>query len=110
MTDEEIKSLITRRRLQVLVHSVIYYRLNESIISDAQWSAWALELENLQKAYPGIAAQCPYAGDFKGFDHSSGFDLPLHDSWAINKAMQLINLRNKYEKEGVDWSSYLASD
>ena len=105
MTNEQIAALITRRRLQVLVHSVIYYKLSDNIISDTQWSEWALELENLQKTYPKIASQCPYADGFKGFDHSSGFDLPLYDSWAINKALQLVRLRDKYREEGRDWNS-----
>ena len=88
MTD--IAELITRRRRQVLVHSVIYYRMNENIVSDAQWAAWACELEELQGQYPDIAAKCPYAEAFLGFDHSTGYSLPLDDPWAVNKARQLL--------------------
>lgn len=99
MTNEQIAELINRRRRQVLVHSVIYYKMSENIISDAKWAEWALELENLQRDYPDIAEKCPYAKEFRGFDHSTGMNLPLHDSWAVNKAFQLINLRDK--KNGI---------
>lgn len=90
MTDTEIAELITRRRRQVLVHSVLYYRMNENLVSDSQWAAWACELEELQNQYPAIAATCPYAEAFQGFDHSTGYSLPLDDSWAVNKARQLL--------------------
>ena len=41
MINEEIKSLIQRRRLQLLVHSAIYYAYNESIVTDEHWKNWA---------------------------------------------------------------------
>lgn len=90
MTPEQIHELISRRRRQVLIHSIIYYKMNENLVSDAQWSKWAVELEELQKQYPEIAETCPYAEAFKGFDHSSGYNLPLCDPWAENKAKQLL--------------------
>lgn len=90
MDETKIAELITRRRRQVLVHSVIYYRMNDNLISDAQWAAWAVELENLQTQYPHIAEKCPYAREFRGFDHSTGYNLPLDDPWAVNKARQLL--------------------
>ena len=95
MTPDQIQALINQRRRQVLVHSIIYYILDDSIITDAKWTQWATELEELQKQYPDIAEQCVYADAFRGFDHSSGFDLPLHDEWATRKAMQLLKWRKK---------------
>lgn len=92
---EQIKELITRRRRQMLVHSIIYYKLNDNLISDSKWSQWALELENLQNEYPEIASQCPYAEEFAEFNHSSGMNLPLDDDWAYNKALQLLKWSGK---------------
>lgn len=94
MTPEEIGDLINRRRRQILVHSVIYYKMDENIIDDATWSKWALELENLQKENPEIAAKQPYAKEFEDFDHSTGYSLPLDDPWAVRKAQQLLQLEN----------------
>ena len=64
MTPEEIAELITRRRRQLLVHSIIYYHMNDNIITDNQWAKWAIELEELQRDYPEIAKNCPRAKEF----------------------------------------------
>lgn len=71
---EELKiaEKIQRRRYQMLVHSFIYYEMNENIISDSQWSQWAVELAQLQSKYPNISKQVIYAEDFEGWDGSSG--------------------------------------
>ena len=74
-TASVISELIRRRRLQILVHSYIYYELDQNIISDEIWSKWALQLENLQQKYPEIADTVEYAEVFKNFDHSTGQDL-----------------------------------
>lgn len=95
MTPEKIEELINRRRRQILVHSVIYYKMDDNLISDSQWSLWAKELDELQRLYPEIAMRCVYAKDFKDFDPSTGFNLPLDDPWAINKANQLIFWRDR---------------
>jgi hypothetical protein len=89
---DDITSLINRRRRQILVHSVIYYEFNENLISDSTWSKWAAELDELHKKYPEIARGCFMADAFSDFDPSSGFNLPLNDSWAVNKAKQLLNI------------------
>lgn len=71
---EELKiaEKIQRRRYQMLVHSYIYYEMNENIISDSQWSRWAMELVDLQSQYPNISAKVIYAEDFADWDGSSG--------------------------------------
>lgn len=95
MDRKQIKELISRRRRQILVHSVIYYRLNENLVDDATWAKWAIELENLQKEYPFIASECPYAEAFKDFDHSTGMNLPLDDPWAVNRARYLVDVSRR---------------
>lgn len=96
MTENEIAELINRRRRQILVHSVIYYRLNDNLIPDSTWSRWAVELDKLQKTYPDIAVKVPYAKAFADFDPSTGYNLPLDDFWAISIAKHLIDYRNKH--------------
>lgn len=98
-SNEEIAELINRRRRQILVHSILYYKLNENIISDTQWTQWAVELEELQRKYPQIAANIPMAEEFKGFDHSTGMNLPLTHPYAVNKARQLLELHKKYKEK-----------
>ena len=98
---EQIKELIKRRRRQVLVHSYIYYILNDNIISDKQWSEWALELETLQNTYPELSSEVELYQTFKSFDHSTGanldYSLPECD-WVDGKALYLI--RYIYEHRG----------
>ena len=74
-SNAKISELIKRRRRQILVHSYLYYELNQNLISDDQWSKWALELEDLQQRYPKIAANTEYAKEFSDFDHSTGQNL-----------------------------------
>ena len=92
---EELKiaEKIQRRRYQMLVHSYIYYEMNENIISDSQWSKWAVELAELQAKYPNIAERVIYADDFEGWDGSSGAFLTYRDKPNIVVSAQFL-LRN----------------
>ncbi len=56
--NKQIAELIHRRREQMLVHSYIYYQLNDNIIDDSTWSKWAMELQQLQKDYPEKVKEC----------------------------------------------------
>lgn len=85
----KIAELILQRRLQMLVHSYIYYELNDNIISDSTWSKWAVELADLQNKYPEIAKTVEWSDAFKGWDGSTGAFLPLQNEWVITKAYQL---------------------
>jgi hypothetical protein len=92
---DNIRELITQRRRQMLVHSFIYYRLGTSIISDATFDRWAYELRDLQRSYPEIAAACPFAAEFAGWDGTTGFNLPLYGEWLERKAAQLLRYHNE---------------
>ncbi len=70
--EQTIKEKILQRRRQMLVHSYIYYELNQNIVSDHQWAKWAKELEQLQKDYPKESSEVMYYEDFKNWDGSSG--------------------------------------
>ena len=91
-SDQElpIASKIQQRRLQMLVHSYIYYKLDENIISDHAFNYWGHELANLQNKHPDIASRVCYAEAFKDWTGDTGAFLPLDDPWVINKAYQLL--------------------
>jgi hypothetical protein len=95
-----VADLIIQRRKQILIHSIIYYRFNESVVSDQQWSEWALELHELQTMYPDIASQCFLAEEFKNFDPCSGYDLPLELPWAVEKAKWVMEYGDSRGKHG----------
>ena len=86
----EIADLIQRRRLQILVHSCIYYHFDQNILTDKKYDTLGHELVDLQKKYPKIAKQVCWAEAFEGYDASTGFDLPITDDWVINKAKRLM--------------------
>lgn len=87
--DLVIAEKIQQRRLQILVHSCIYYELNGNSISDRDWDRFAKELVELQHKYPDIANKVVWAGAFRKFDGTTGFDLPMKDEWVMMKAQQL---------------------
>ncbi len=84
-----IAQLIQRRRLQLLVHSYLYYKRDLSLISDETFDEWARELVRLQYEYPEVASKVCYAEAFRTWDASTGAFLPLSDNWVIQKASQL---------------------
>ena len=63
--------LIKRRRIQVLVHSCIYYALDDNIVPDHIFDNWAKELEQLMKDHPGAYSD-RFDNAFKNWDSSSG--------------------------------------
>lgn len=78
----------------MLVHSFIYYQLNDSIISDETFDRWAKELVELQETYPTESELAPFYEAFKGFDGSSGFDLPFNTEEIRSKAYRLLVRRD----------------
>ena len=95
MYNQEIRYKIKQRRLQMLVHSCIYYVLDNNIISDSTWSKWALELRDIQHKYPEISKEVEYAEYFKEWDGSSGAFLPIHEDWVMQKAYKLLSLHKE---------------
>lgn len=73
--DEKIMELILRRRKQMIVHSIIYYRMGTSIIEDTKFDMWARELVRLQRDYPRESCKVKYYEDFKDWDATTGFKL-----------------------------------
>lgn len=87
------KEKIKRRRLQLLVHSNIYYDKNDSIIPDTTWNTWAQDLKELQEKYPNVAREIEYAEAFENFDPSTGYNLPYKDPRISNIADRLLKNR-----------------
>ena len=90
---------IKQRRLQILVHSYIYYELDQNIISDAQWAEWAKELCQLQKENPDISKSVEWYDAFKDFDGSTGAFLPFDNEWVQCTAEHLLKIHGKTVKK-----------
>lgn len=84
---KSIETLIKRRRLQLIVHSCLYYRFNVNLISDFQYDNWAKELAKLHSEYGVIKINCydSYFNDWI-FDFGktyTGFKLPINNNEII---------------------------
>lgn len=94
---EHIAELIKRRRRQILVHSCMYYRLNENIVPDHVYDGWARELGDLHAKYPDIAAKVEFADDFSDFigDSVTGFNLPINKPEIIGVASRMLMIHKE---------------
>lgn len=88
---QTIAEKIQQRRLQMLVHSYIYYELDKNIVSDSVWSKWAMELVRLQNENPKISKQVVYFEQFKDWDGSTGAYLQ-YDLSIKQKAEYLLRI------------------
>ena len=94
----DIVQEINQLRRNMLVHSCIYYELNDNIISDHQWTYMAKRLARIQKrAFEAIGPfeTGVYDEAFKDWDGSTGHHLPLQDLWVMVKARQLLGMEKR---------------
>ncbi len=93
---QTVAERILQRRLQMIIHSYIYYCLDNNIVSDRKWTEWAKELETLQREHPEEAKKVRFAELFSDWDGSTGFHLAqAADDRAIAKAQYLLTIRRK---------------
>ena len=88
LPDWALTRLVHLRRL-MLLHSCIYYHLNDSVVSDHQWQAWANELAELQAASPAAVDIGFYDEHFATWDGSTGYHLPV-DPGILDSAQRLL--------------------
>ena len=81
--------LIKRRRLQMLVHSCLYYCLDQNIWDDHTFDKNAKELAGLLKENPDAYSD-RFDEYFVDWDGSTGFNLPHRDSWVLSAAQNLL--------------------
>lgn len=95
-----IADRIKMLRLSLMVHSVIYYDLNDNIITDSEWTRRAKELVELQTKHPDIAASVKFHELYKDFDGSTGFHLAANaDDAARGKARYLLQTRGNRKRK-----------
>jgi hypothetical protein len=111
---DNITALIIRRRRQFLVHSFLYYMLDESIIDDTTYDRWCVELVNLQRKHPDLAASLPYHDICSQLDESaSGSYIKNYPPEIVSTAFHLLarekqqplaELVQRYGYQLVDYS------
>lgn len=98
--ENKVCELIKRRRLQMLIHSIVYEQFNESIISDRQWDIWAKELYDLQEKHPKESRKvwgCDIFYDWTG--DTASIIANRADEKAIGKAKYILSISRKRSKD-----------
>jgi len=95
MVNQTIPEKIRQRRSQMLVHSCLYYDMDESIIDDHTWQRWADELAELQNEHPKHCKIDFFDEEFQGWDGTSGYHLPLRNPWVRSKSSQILDYNEK---------------
>jgi len=84
---QTLSEKIKQRRTQMLVHSYLYYVLDDTVITDEKWQQWADELTELQKQKTEIGF---YDKEFADWNGSTGMHLPM-PPWVVKRAKWLIH-------------------
>jgi hypothetical protein len=93
-----VEERIHHLRRIVLSHSVLYYSIGDSVVSDYQFDTWARELAKLQIENPKASERVYYHREaFMGFTGETGYDLPLTDEGAIRAAERMLKGKEKEE-------------
>lgn len=87
---------INQLEQQILVHSIIYYRLGSSIWDDFTYDRKAKELQELIKANPEEFKASILYNDFKVFSWESGYDLPIWDNHYTAVAVWLLDYHSRH--------------
>ena len=93
--EDEIKAKIRQRRAQMLVHSCIYYELDDNVVSDHRWQTWADELEALQRNNPNCCSIGYFDREFANWTGATGNHLPHRHPWVLAKAQYIIKIHRK---------------
>ena len=93
--EEKIISKMNQLEQQILVHSILYYRLGCSIWTDDHWNFVARKLQMLVEDHPELFKETILYDGFKDFSWVSGYDLPLYDPKYTNVAMWLMREAEK---------------
>lgn len=80
----------------MLIHSCIYYEMDDNVIPDDLWQAWADELEQLQSAHPDCCNIDFFDFEFKDWTGATGAHLPYRDPWVYAKALYVLELCDKH--------------
>lgn len=97
-----IRNYISWLQRYIIVHSYIYYELNDNILSDREYDAKAKELVSLKDLYPDEWRKSEYYAQFgDDYNGSTGFtfynDLNTHQKEIILSIINAIYRNRKGE-------------
>lgn len=84
----------------MLIHSIVYEKFDESIISDRQWDMWAKELYDLQEKYPKESREVwGYDIFYDWTGDTASIIVNRADEKAIGKAKYILSISRKRSKD-----------
>lgn len=109
----KVKEEMWRRQQQFLMHSYVYYVLDDNLIPDAQYDWLCKRLAELMDRFPEVAAGLPYTPICQGLDDSaSGYyikkypgqirTIALRSLW-INRKNALDNFTESFPEFIARW-------
>ena len=78
----------------MLIHSCIYYELNDNVVSDHKWQQWADELQQLQEHNPDLLEINFFDKEFQDWTGATGNHLPHRHPWVLQKAHYILEVNN----------------
>lgn len=97
--DKNIYKKIQNQRLNILIHSYIYYELNDNRISDHEFDRRCQILVRLQEMYPVEASYARWSDEFYNWKGESGYGLPYKDVSSL--AISLMNAKDINSSEMI---------
>ncbi len=93
-----MNSLLQQRLRQFLVHSYLYYKLDESIISDTEYDRICMELRELLKRHPEADLPFRKIAEKALGDEASGYSIRQYPPSIISVSMHLL-YQNNYRQQ-----------
>ena len=93
-----MNSLLQQRLRQFLVHSYIYYKLDESIISDIDYDRICNELKDLLKKYPDKDISFWKISEKSLGNEESGYNISQYSPQIVSASMHLL-YQHKYRQQ-----------
>jgi len=90
--------LIKRKRLNCILHSSIYYVLDDNLIDDHTFDKLCKDTVQLLQYYP-FEYSDRFDEYFKDWTGASGHHFPIRDPWVLGKAQYLININKEHNNE-----------
>ncbi len=100
-----MKALIRQKIRQFLIHSFLYYRLDDSIISDRQYDLLCKDLKRLLEEHPNSEVQYRELVEPLLGSEASGFSIRCYPPPIISSALHL--LYQKRFQETMSFSEFL---
>lgn len=94
---------ITHLQRRILLYSIMYYRMNVSVVSDYDYDAICYQLARMQKEYPDAAKKSMYWHVFYDFEGYTGYYLSYRlDSKELDYLTNLAEIVYSYWLENTE--------